>query len=186
LAGCPMPKPGNAWLRSSSDSEAEGLNLEARNPGEEGNQESDCLPSAMCPFVASRFTRERLLSAVTGCAMLMADGSDSARPVQRRFSQGRYEAFLNCVQHTERLPADFRISETPVFLTREFTDEVVDAANEIVTRTRATEFARHAAPNRIIRRFRISTVFSSCCSVASDRPFPRLVNRQRDHNRQSA
>ena len=61
------------------------------------------------------------------------------------FSLARYEAFLNCVQHTERWPADFRISETPVFLTREFTDEVIGAANEIVARTRTPEFARHAA-----------------------------------------
>jgi hypothetical protein len=61
------------------------------------------------------------------------------------FSPARYEAYLHCVQHTERWPADFRICETPVFLTREFTDEVVRAANEIVARTRTPEFAQHAA-----------------------------------------
>src|SRR5450432_2231692 len=61
------------------------------------------------------------------------------------FSPARYEAFLNCVQHSERWPADFRISETPVFLTREFAADVVDAANEIVARTRTPEFARHVA-----------------------------------------
>jgi hypothetical protein len=61
------------------------------------------------------------------------------------FSSARYEAYLHCVQHTERWPADFRICETPVFLTREFTDEVVGAANEIVARTRTSEFAQHAA-----------------------------------------
>ncbi|MGB8342194.1 MAG: hypothetical protein WCE51_11445 [Chthoniobacterales bacterium] len=61
------------------------------------------------------------------------------------FSPAGYEAFLNCVQHSVRWPADFRISETPVFLTSEFTDEVVGAAQEIVARTRTPEFARHAA-----------------------------------------
>jgi hypothetical protein len=61
------------------------------------------------------------------------------------FLPARYEAYLHCVQHTERWPADFRICETPVFLTREFTDEVVGAANEIVARTRTPEFAQHAA-----------------------------------------
>ncbi|PYL61415.1 MAG: hypothetical protein DMF24_07305, partial [Verrucomicrobia bacterium] len=42
-------------------------------------------------------------------------------------------------------PADFRISETPIFLTREFTDEVTRAANQIIAATRTPEFARHAA-----------------------------------------
>jgi len=61
------------------------------------------------------------------------------------FSPARYEAYLHCVQHTERWPADFRICETPVFLTREFTDEVVGAANAIVALTRTPDFAQHAA-----------------------------------------
>src|SRR5436190_18430842 len=54
-------------------------------------------------------------------------------------------AVLRCVNETEKWPADFRISETPIFLTREFCDEVVGAANEIVAKTRTTEFARHPA-----------------------------------------
>ncbi|PYJ31124.1 MAG: hypothetical protein DME90_00140, partial [Verrucomicrobia bacterium] len=36
-------------------------------------------------------------------------------------------------------------SETPIFLTREFTDEVTRAANQIIAATRTPEFARHAA-----------------------------------------
>ena len=61
------------------------------------------------------------------------------------FSPSQYEALVNCVQHSERWPADFRISETPLFLTREFRDEIVGAANEIVSLTRTPEFAIHAA-----------------------------------------
>src|SRR5438094_8919119 len=61
------------------------------------------------------------------------------------FTQTKYSALLRCVNETERWPADFRISETPIFLTREFCNEVVGAANEIVAKTRTTEFARHAA-----------------------------------------
>src|SRR5947199_9403427 len=61
------------------------------------------------------------------------------------FTQEKYMALLGCVNETEKWPADFRISETPIFLTREFCDEVVGAANEIVAKTRAPEFARHAA-----------------------------------------
>ena len=52
---------------------------------------------------------------------------------QRRFSARKYAALVRCVNETEKWPADFRISETPIFLTREFTDEVTRAANEIVS-----------------------------------------------------
>ena len=61
------------------------------------------------------------------------------------FSPEKYAGLLRCVNETEKWPADFRISETPIFLTREFCDEVVGAANEIVAKTRTAEFARHAA-----------------------------------------
>jgi hypothetical protein len=61
------------------------------------------------------------------------------------FTPEKYAALVRCVNETEKWPADFRISETPIFLTREFTDEVTHAANEIVALTRTPEFARHAA-----------------------------------------
>ncbi|MFN2541081.1 MAG: hypothetical protein ABR514_02785 [Chthoniobacterales bacterium] len=61
------------------------------------------------------------------------------------FTAEKYTALLHCVNETEKWPADFRISETPIFLTREFTDELVRAANEIVDLTRAPEFAKHSA-----------------------------------------
>ena len=62
------------------------------------------------------------------------------------FSPAKYESLVHCVQGTERWPADFRISETPLFLTREFTDEIVKASEEIVAQTRTPKFARHAEP----------------------------------------
>jgi len=61
------------------------------------------------------------------------------------FTPGKYEALLRCVNETEKWPADFRIAETPVFMTREFTDEVVRAAKQIIDLTRRPEFANHAA-----------------------------------------
>jgi hypothetical protein len=61
------------------------------------------------------------------------------------FTPEKYDALVRCVNETEKWPADFRISETPIFLTREFTNEVTRAANEIVAATRTPEFARHAA-----------------------------------------
>jgi len=61
------------------------------------------------------------------------------------FTPEKYEALVRCVNETEKWPADFRISETPIFLTCEFTNEVTRAANEIIALTRTPEFARHAA-----------------------------------------
>jgi hypothetical protein len=61
------------------------------------------------------------------------------------FAPEKYAALVRCVNETEKWPADFRISETPIFLTRDFTDEVARAAKAIVALTRTPEFAQHAA-----------------------------------------
>jgi hypothetical protein len=61
------------------------------------------------------------------------------------FTPDKYETLLRCVNETERWPADFRVSETPIFLTDAFTDELTGAATTIVDRVRRPEFARHAA-----------------------------------------
>jgi hypothetical protein len=61
------------------------------------------------------------------------------------FTPEKYAALVRCVNETEQWPADFRISETPVFLTRQFTNDVTRAANEIIAVTRTAEFAKHAA-----------------------------------------
>ena len=61
------------------------------------------------------------------------------------FTADKYAALLSCVNEATKWPADFRISESPIFLTREFTDEAVYAANEIAAQTQTPEFAMHAA-----------------------------------------
>src|SRR5262252_1802130 len=61
------------------------------------------------------------------------------------FTPEKYAALVHCVNESEKWPADFRISETPVFLTAEFTDEVTRAANEIIAATRTPEFVKHSA-----------------------------------------
>src|SRR5260370_32211317 len=61
------------------------------------------------------------------------------------FAPEKYAALVRCVNESEKWPADFRISETPIFLTREFTDEVTRAANEIVAATRTPEFVKYSA-----------------------------------------
>jgi hypothetical protein len=61
------------------------------------------------------------------------------------FTPEKYAALLRCVNEATKWPADFRIAESPIFLTREFTNEAVSAANEIASQTQTPEFAMHAA-----------------------------------------
>jgi len=61
------------------------------------------------------------------------------------FTSEKYAALLRCVNEATKWPADFRISETPIFLTREFTDEAIYAANEIAAQTQTPEFDMHSS-----------------------------------------
>jgi hypothetical protein len=61
------------------------------------------------------------------------------------FTPEKYATLVRCVNETEKWPADFRISETPVFLTQAFTDSVTHGANAIVDATRTAEFIKQAA-----------------------------------------
>src|SRR5712691_11040180 len=101
------------------------------------------------------------------------------------FTPEKYAALLRCVNETEKWPADFRISETPIFLTNEFTDEVVRAAHEIVDLTRTPEFARHAenaipkgleVPNESAHPNFLVIDFGICAE--GDRLVPRLIELQ--------
>jgi hypothetical protein len=101
------------------------------------------------------------------------------------FTQDKYAALLRCVNETEKWPADFRISETPIFLTREFADEVLRAANELVALTRTPEFAQHAAsavpkglevPNESGHPNFHVVDFAICAEC--DRLVPRLIELQ--------
>jgi hypothetical protein len=101
------------------------------------------------------------------------------------FTPNKYAVLLRCVNETEKWPADFRISETPIFLTREFTDEVTRAAYTIVDQTRTPEFARHAAsavpkglevPNESAHPNFLVIDFGICAE--GDRLIPRLIELQ--------
>jgi hypothetical protein len=101
------------------------------------------------------------------------------------FTPEKYAALVCCVNESERWPTDFRISETPIFLTREFTDEVTRAANEIVDLTRTSEFAKHAAgavpkdlevPNESPHPNFFIVDFAICAQ--GDRLVPRLIELQ--------
>jgi hypothetical protein len=101
------------------------------------------------------------------------------------FMPDKYAALLRCVNETEKWPADFRISETPIFLTREFTDEVTCAADEIVDLSRTPEFARHAA-NAIPEGLEVPSesghpnflVVDFAVCGEDDRYVPRLIELQ--------
>jgi hypothetical protein len=101
------------------------------------------------------------------------------------FTPAKYAALLRCVNETEKWPADFRIAETPIFLTREFCDDLVAAAKEIVAKTRTHEFARHAAsaipsglevPNETAHPAFLVVDFGIC--TVENRLAPRLIELQ--------
>ena len=60
------------------------------------------------------------------------------------FTPEGYAELVRAANGIERWPVDFRISETPIFLTRDFTEEVAQAGWEIVRQLRTPEFTRHA------------------------------------------
>ena len=101
------------------------------------------------------------------------------------FTPAKYAALVRCVNETEKWPADFRISETPIFLTRDFTDEVTGAANAIVALTRTPEFMQHAAaaipkglavPNESAHPNFLVVDFAIC--TEGNRLVPRLIELQ--------
>ena len=101
------------------------------------------------------------------------------------FTLEKYAALLRCVNETEKSPADFRISETPIFLTNEFTDEVVRAANAIADLTHTAEFAQHArgaipkgleVPNESAHPNFLIIDFGICAE--GERLVPRLIELQ--------
>ena len=101
------------------------------------------------------------------------------------FTPEKYDALVRCVNGTEKWPADFRLSETPIFLTREFTDEVTRAANEIIAATRTPEFTRHSelavpkdleVPNESAHPNFHVVDFAICAE--GDRLVPRLIELQ--------
>lgn len=101
------------------------------------------------------------------------------------FSAEKYATLLRCVNETEKWPADFRISETPIFLTNEFTDEVTRAAKGIVDLVRTPQFVRHAenaipdglaVPNESAHPNFLVVDFGIC--TEGGRLVPRLIELQ--------
>jgi hypothetical protein len=102
------------------------------------------------------------------------------------FSADKYATLVGLANETERWPTDFRISETPIFLTRDFAAEVQQAARTIVERLRTPEFAQHArtaiprgleVPGETPHPIFIQVDFG-ICEDASGRLTPRLIELQ--------
>jgi len=101
------------------------------------------------------------------------------------FTPEKYATLLHCVNETEKWPADFRISETPIFLTPAFTDDVTRGANAIIDATRTPEFVRQAAsavpkelevPNESAHPNFLVVDFAIC--EEKNRLVPRLIEMQ--------
>jgi len=101
------------------------------------------------------------------------------------FTADKYAALLRCVNETEKWPADFRVSETPIFLTSEFSKEAQAAAKQIIDLTRTVEFERHAqnaipkglvVPNESAHSNFLVVDFGICGE--GDRLVPRLIELQ--------
>ncbi len=102
------------------------------------------------------------------------------------FTDEKYARLLGCVNTTGRWPADFRIGETPIFLTRGFTAEVMAAANEVLAITRMPDFLRHAAsaipsglevPNETSHPAFVAIDFGICVDENGELT-PRLIELQ--------
>jgi hypothetical protein len=56
------------------------------------------------------------------------------------FSEKKYENFLKELDSALKYPTDFRVSETPLFLSNELTEELAKASSEILSQIQANEF----------------------------------------------
>ena len=112
-------------------------------------------------------------------------------PTQRarynaNFTEEKYAALVRAVNETEIWPADFRISETPIFLTPEFTQEIETAARDLIAQVRTPEFHRHAqdaiplrlvVPNENPHPLFVQVDFG-VCTGEEGRLIPRLIELQ--------
>ena len=102
------------------------------------------------------------------------------------FAQEKYAALVRAVNETKIWPADFRISETPIFFTPEFTEEIAGAARELVAQVQTPEFHAHAqnaipprlvVPNENPHPLFLQVDFAVCAG-ANGRLTPRLIELQ--------
>jgi hypothetical protein len=103
-----------------------------------------------------------------------------------QFTDAKYESLVRDANSLQKWPTDFRVSESPIFLSAEFTAEIAGAATEIVAQLRTPGFARHAAsaipvglavPAETPHPIFIQVDFA-ICDCGDGRLTPRLIELQ--------
>ena len=102
------------------------------------------------------------------------------------FTQSAYENFIKELDTAVRFPTDFRVSETPLFLSNEFTRELITAGELIIRQLMSEEFRKHslvAVPERLdVPNENKHPVFLqidfAICRDAANNFVPRLIELQ--------
>ena len=113
------------------------------------------------------------------------DSTQRAR-FNANFTPEKYAGLVRLVNETEVWPADFRISETPIFLTPEFAAEVTAAARELAAQVQTPAFRAHAAtalpPKLVVPNENPHPIFLqvdfAICEGEDGRLTPRLIELQ--------
>ena len=58
------------------------------------------------------------------------------------FSEKIYQEFLDDLNSVLKYPTDFRVCETPLFLSRELTSELVKACDDVIAQLQKEEFLK--------------------------------------------
>lgn len=69
---------------------------------------------------------------------------DIRKQINAAFTEAKYQAFVHELNTTFKYPTDFRSAESPIFLTKDITKQLVEACNEIVDQLQSSEFRNHA------------------------------------------
>ncbi len=65
--------------------------------------------------------------------------------INSEFTHAKYTAFIKELNTTYKYPTDFRSAETPIFLSRDLTQHLVNGAHDIVKQLQTPEFKHHAS-----------------------------------------
>lgn len=102
-----------------------------------------------------------------------------------QFSEIRYQAFLEELNSILKYPTDFRVCETPLFLSEEFNDELVKACDDITSQLITKDFSEksvNAIPKHLVVPNDTShPVFLSldfAITKNEDKFFPKLIELQ--------
>ena len=103
-----------------------------------------------------------------------------------QFTEAKYAAMVRDANTLHQWPTDFRVSESPIFLSPDFTAEIAGAATDIVAQLRTPAFAHHAAsaipaglsvPAETLHPIFIQVDFAICAD-GPGRLTPRLIELQ--------